>query len=109
MAFSHAPDANLLAVSYRDGNLALFDTYGGSEGLIKEIVFANTQILVSSPDGRTLATGGNARDIQLFKYETLKLLYRISSDTYDIKGLAFNGGSHRLLDIRGINHSISLS
>lgn len=101
LAFSNAPDANILAVSYWDGDLVLFDTSEGSIGSMKETVFANAQILVSSPDGRTLATGGNAGKIQLFDFETLKLLYRISSDTDDIKSLAFSGDSHRLLDIRG--------
>lgn len=98
LAFSNAPDANLLAVAYWDGDLLLFDT---SDGSIKERTLANAQILVSSPNGRTLATGGSAGTIQLFDFETLKLLYRISSDDYGIKSLAFSGDSHRLLDIRG--------
>ena len=39
--------------------------------------------------------------IQLFDFESLKLLYRISSDGCGVKALAFSKNNHRLLDIRG--------
>lgn len=97
LAFSHAPDTDLLAVSYGDGELVLLGTLDVS---IKTTIMGNAHILVSSPDGRTLATAGNAGDIQLFDFETLRLLYRISSDTGAIKSLAFSGDGRRLLDIR---------
>jgi WD40 repeat protein len=98
LAFSHAPDTHLLAVSYWDGDLILLDT---SDMSIKETSMGHAHNLVSSPDGRTLATAGNQGDVQLFDFETLKLLYRISLDGYVIKDLAFSADSRRLLDIRG--------
>ena len=98
LIFSLAPNASLLAVSYSDGDLVLFDT---SEGIVKEMTLANAQTLASSPDGCTLASGDSSGTIQLFDFETLKLLYRINSDEYGIQELAFSGDSHRLLDIRG--------
>ena len=98
LVFSLDPNANLLAASYSDGELVLFDTH---EGTVKEKVLANAQTLASSADGRTLACADSVGTIQLFDFETLKLLYRISSDECGIKRLAFSGDNCRLLDIRG--------
>jgi WD40 repeat protein len=95
--FSKGPSANLLAASYADGDLVLFDT---SEGSVIEIVLANARTLATSPDGRTLACGDTSGTIQLFDFETLKLLHRITSDDYGVSALVFSGDSHRLLDIR---------
>ena len=98
LVFSADPSATLLAASYSDGDLVLFDTY---EGTVKEKTLANAQILASSPNGRTLAAADSIGTIQIFDFETLKLLYRISSEEYSIKSLAFSGDNCRLLDIRG--------
>lgn len=98
LKFSLAPTATLLAVSYSDGDLVLFDTY---EGNVVETTLANAQSLASSADGRTLACGNSSGTIQLFDFETLKLLYNIKLEDYGIQALAFSGDSHRLLDIRG--------
>ena len=98
VVFSAAPSSTLLAASYSDGDLVLFDT---SDGTVRETALANAHTLASSPDGRTLASGNSSGTIQLFDFDTLKLLYRISLEEYGIKELAFSGDSHRLLDIRG--------
>ena len=99
LVFSAASAVTLLVASYSDGDLVLFDT---SEGTVKEVTVANAQTLACSPDGRTLAAAGgdSAGTIQLYDFETLKLLYRISSEEY-VKSLAFSADSRRLLDIRG--------
>lgn len=99
VAFNSAPGTNLLAAAYSDGDLILFDT---SEGTVKAgVMHMNAQTLVSSPNGRTLASGDSAGTIQVFEFDTLKLLYRIRSEEYGIKALTFSGDSRRLLDIRG--------
>ncbi|KAI9742945.1 MAG: hypothetical protein M1835_003004, partial [Candelina submexicana] len=98
VVFSAAPNLTLLAATYSDGDLVLFDT---SDGTVRELTLANAQNLASSPDGRTLACGNSSGTIQLYDFETLRLLYRINSEEYGIKQLAFSGDSHRLLDIRG--------
>ena len=97
VVFSAAPNMTLLAATYSDGDLVLFDT---SNGTVRETTLANAQSLASSHDGRTLACGNSSGTIQLFDFGTLKLLYRISSEEYGIKQLVFSGDSHRLLDIR---------
>lgn len=98
LVFSATPNATLLAAAYSDGDLVLFDTL---DGTVREKAFVNAQTLACSPDGRTLASGDSSGTIQLFDFENLRLLYRISSDEYCVKELAFSGDSHRLLDIRG--------
>ena len=98
VVFSATPNATLLVAGYSDGDLVLFDI---SEGTVKEKAPADAQTLACSPDGRTLASGDSSGTIQLFDFETLRLLYRIKSDEYCIKELTFSADSHRLLDIRG--------
>ena len=98
VVFSAAPNATLLVAGYSDGDLVLFDV---SQGIVREKALADAQTLACSPDGRTLASGDSSGTIQLFEFETLRLLYRIKSDEYCIKELIFTGDSHRLLDIRG--------
>lgn len=98
LKFSLAPTTSWLAVSYSDGDLVLFDTY---EGNVLATTLANAQSLASSADGRTLACGNSSGTIQLFDFETLKLLYTIKLEDYSIQALAFSGDSHRLLDIQG--------
>lgn len=97
LAFCVAPNASLLAAGYSDGDLLLFDT---AKGVVKETALVNAQTLACSPDGRTLASGDSSGTIQLFDFETLKPLYRINSDEYCIRHLAFSGDSHRLIEIR---------
>lgn len=98
LVFSSDPSAILLAASYSDGDLVVFDI---AEGTVKERTLANAQILASSSNGRTLATADGTGRIQIFDFETLWLLHCISADDYGIKALAFNGDNSRLLDIRG--------
>ena len=98
LVFNATPNATLLAAAYSDGDVVLFDIL---EGTVREKALVNAQTLACSPDGRTLASGDSSGTIQLFDFETLRLLYRIKSEEYCIKELAFTRDSHRLLDIRG--------
>ena len=98
LIFSATPNETLLAAAYSDGDLVLFDIL---EGTARETILVNAQTLACSPDGRTLASGDSSGTIQLFEFESLKLLYRLKSDEYCIRELAFSGDSHHLLDIRG--------
>ncbi|KAM0804114.1 hypothetical protein BDR22DRAFT_800435 [Usnea florida] len=98
LVFSTDPSTTLLAASYSDGDLVLFET---TEGIVKEKTLANAQILASSPNGRTLAAADSAGRIQIFDFETLRLLHCISADDYGTKALTFSGDNSRLLDIRG--------
>lgn len=98
LVFGAAAKANLLASAYGDGELVLFDT---STGMVKERTVAFAHILACSADGSTLASADPSGTIQLFDFETMRLLYRIKSIEPGIQGLAFSGDGLRLLDIRG--------
>lgn len=103
LIFSLDPNANLLAASYSDGELVLFDTY---EGTVRERTLVNAGTLASSRNGRTLACADSIGIIQLFNFKTLKLLYHISSDKYNIKSLAFSRDNYHLLDVRASDYRI---
>ena len=98
VVFSPIPSTSRLATVYWDGELVLFDPL---ENRIVDRTMAGGEVLACSPDGRTLATGDSAGNIQLFDFETLKLLYRINSWDHGIKSLAFSQDSRRFIDIRG--------
>lgn len=98
LTFNRAPGTNLLAAAYSDGDLVLFDT---NDGYVKALTTANAHTLAASPDGRTLASGDGSGKLQIFDFETLKLLYCIQSTEYGIKELHFSGDNLQILDIRG--------
>ncbi|KAL8861058.1 MAG: hypothetical protein Q9178_002571 [Gyalolechia marmorata] len=98
LTFSRGAGANLLAAAYSDGELVIFDT---SDGYVKSLTTANAHILASSPDGRTLAAGDGSGKLQIFDFETLKLLCCIPSTGYGIKELQFSDDNLQILGIRG--------
>ena len=99
LEYCRTPASNLLAAACNDGSLIVFNTANGTvQARAQE---ANVKTLVSSRDGFTLACGSSGGTIQLFDFETLKLLHRIKSEEFSIKDLTFSGDNHRLIDIRG--------
>lgn len=101
--FSLAPATNLVAASYFDGDLVLFNF---AEGAVVATAVANAHVLASSPDGRILACGNSNGMTRLYDFETLKLLYSIDSDDYGIRDISFSGDGYQLLDIRGAHCSV---
>nr|KMM66557.1 hypothetical protein CPAG_02895 [Coccidioides posadasii RMSCC 3488] len=90
-------EAHLIAVAYNDGDLVVhnfrIDQQTASFPLL-------AQTLAVSPDGRTLATGDTHGIIHLFNFETLRLFYRITTDTSRIQDIVFDSSCLRFLDIR---------
>ncbi|KAH8886231.1 hypothetical protein GQ53DRAFT_695000 [Thozetella sp. PMI_491] len=100
VAFSKAADTSLMAVTYTDGDLIVYDTYNGA---VVEISRAqNAMALCSSPDGRTLGGGDTMGNVTLYDFETLRALYRLSFENNFImaKSLAFTRDGQRLVDVR---------
>jgi WD40 repeat protein len=95
--FNPDPALSLLAVAYQDGQLALYDPWTQEE---LNTVAGDALTLASSPDGRTLATGDARGVVQIWDFETLRLMYLISSSDYEVKSLAFSGDGLRIVDIR---------
>jgi WD40 repeat protein len=98
LVFTPLPHVNRLATAYQDGDSILFDPL---EGNIIETVVAEAQNLACSPYGQTLATGTISGTIQLYDFETLRLMYRINSWGHGINSLAFSSDSLQFVDIRG--------
>ncbi|KAL2822275.1 hypothetical protein BDW59DRAFT_149641 [Aspergillus cavernicola] len=98
LAFNPNPDISLLAVAYLDGDLALLDPFSDKQ---LECFRANCQTLTSSPNGRLLAAGGANGIINVYEFDTFKVLYRVKSSNSFIKQIAFTRDSMLLADIRG--------
>ncbi|KAK3315095.1 hypothetical protein B0H66DRAFT_535981 [Apodospora peruviana] len=66
------------------------------------VVGANTMVLATSHDGRTLAGVDSHGNLTLFEFETLRPLYRVRFNTQTLpKGLAFTANSLRFIEVRG--------
>ncbi len=98
LVFNPNPAIGLLAASYLDGELVLLDPF---EDRDLESLRANCHILAASPDGRLLAGGAGSGTIEIYEFDTLKLLYRVKSSNLFIKQLAFSRDSFHFADIRG--------
>ncbi|PPJ58643.1 hypothetical protein CBER1_03547 [Cercospora berteroae] len=98
MVFNTDPDRPLLAASYLDGELAVLDP---SEDVTLTVVRAECPKLATSPNGIFLAGAAGSGTIDVYHFETLQLIYRVTSSKQYITGLAFSRDSCRLADIRG--------
>ncbi|KAI9781781.1 MAG: hypothetical protein M1839_005774 [Geoglossum umbratile] len=101
--FNPNPEINLIAVSYQDGELIVFDPWSRQQ---QASVNAGAQILAASPDGKTLASENGCGTIQLYDFETLKLLYSITAEDCLIRALVFASNSLRFFDIGGSHCNI---
>ncbi|KAH9909774.1 hypothetical protein F4778DRAFT_712649 [Xylariomycetidae sp. FL2044] len=100
VTFSDAPDSNLLATTYTEGDLVVYDILEGRP--IANASAVNTLLIASSHDGRTLAGCDSKGNLTLFDFETLRCLYRVRFDTAIIpKGLAFTADNRRFVEVRG--------
>ncbi len=98
LVFNPNPAIGLLAVSYLDGELVLLDPFDDQD---LENLRADCHTLAASPDGRLLAGGAGFGTIQIYEFDTLRLLYQVQSSNFYIKQLAFSKDSLHFADIRG--------
>lgn len=97
MVFNPNPQVNLIAASYQEGQLAVFDPWNQEQqALIKTVA----HVLAASPDGKTLAAGCGGGTIQLFDFETLRLMYRVTASDYNVNAIVFTNNNLRFFDIR---------
>ena len=97
LVFNLNPTIGLLVASYLDGELVLLDPFDDQD---LESFRADCHTLAASPDGRLLACGAGFGTIQIYEFDTLRLLYRVKSSNFYIKQLAFSRDSLQLADIR---------
>ncbi|KAL9591797.1 MAG: hypothetical protein Q9179_007362 [Wetmoreana sp. 5 TL-2023] len=98
LVFNSNPNIELMAVSYLDGELVLVNPFNDQELGVSR---ANCHTLAASPNGCFLAGGAGSGTIEIYGFETLRLLYRVKSSNLFIKQLAFSADSLRFSDIRG--------
>ncbi|KAI9728616.1 MAG: hypothetical protein M1828_002722 [Chrysothrix sp. TS-e1954] len=98
IAFCPDPDKWLLAVAYWDEELCLFDTIGKNMVASASV---SADCLVSSFDGRTLATGDSVGRINVLDFRSLEVLHCVKLDGDSITSLTFTGDDLRIVDIRG--------
>ena len=104
LAFNTNMDINLVAAAYQDGSILIFDPWTqhkcGDTGPVGALT------LGVSPDGTVLATADFVGTITLFDFETLRVLYKISSLEQSIRQVMFNSSGLRFYDIRGDRCSV---
>ncbi len=98
LIFNPNINIGLLAVSYLDGQLTLLDPFNDQEQCSFR---ADCHTLAASSDGRLLAGAAGSGSIQVYEFDTLRLLYRVKSSNFYIKQLAFNPDGLHFADIRG--------
>jgi len=103
IVFNRNPAAELLAVARQDGMLGIFDAWTGQEVVS---VAGDAYMVACAPGGRILATCDMRGTIKLWEFETLRLLYCMRSDEYDILSLAFNGTGSRLYDMHVVKTKV---
>ncbi|KAI1332863.1 hypothetical protein F5Y16DRAFT_418801 [Xylariaceae sp. FL0255] len=100
ITFGSSFDSDRLAVTYTDGDLVLFDLREGHR--IALASRANTMLLASSSDCRTLAGVDSRGNLTLFDFDSLSVLYKVQFETAGMaKGLTFTADSLRFVELRG--------
>ncbi|RYP77578.1 hypothetical protein DL769_003351 [Monosporascus sp. CRB-8-3] len=98
MVFNPAPQLDLMAVAYKDGDLITCDPWTLEQHRIYGIL---VHVLAASSDGRTLATGDANGVVHLFAFETLRLIYRVAAIEDCVKNIVFASSNIRFFDVRG--------
>ena len=103
MKFNPNPEISLLAASYQEGHLVVLDPWNQEkQALIRTV--AHT--LAASSDGRILASGDGGGTIQLFEFETLRLIYRVTASDYNVNAIVFFSSNLQFIDIRADHYNI---
>ncbi|ERF75027.1 hypothetical protein EPUS_08841 [Endocarpon pusillum Z07020] len=99
LVFNPNPDVSLVAAAYQDGSILTFDPWTqckhGDTGPV------GAMILGASPDGTILATADFTGVITLFDFETLRLLYKVTSVEQSVRQIVFSSSGLRFYDARG--------
>ena len=99
LAFCRGKKGVYLGATYLDGDLVSYDVESGKvAGVLRG---ANTLMLASSRDGRTLAGADSVANITLFEPATLRAFYRVRFEPALLPALAFIHDCRRLVEVRG--------
>ncbi|MCJ1351615.1 MAG: hypothetical protein MMC33_001599 [Icmadophila ericetorum] len=99
--FNPNPDIGVLVVGYNTSRLAIFDSW--SQEMIQSVRAGNghqrVASLASSPDGRTLVSVDHCGNMQVWDFETLTLLYQVTSSDLGFRVADFSSSGLRILDL----------
>lgn len=98
LVFNPNKNIELLVASYLDGELALLDPFSDLE---IQKTRANCLALAASPNGQLLGSAVGGGVIEIFEFDTLRLIYRVKSTDYGIRQISFSRDSLHFADIRG--------
>ena len=100
LKFNPKPELALLAASYDDGDLVIFDPMTQTTQVrIRE----NVARMHGSNDGATLVTSDGSGRVNLLDFETLRCLYSIDSYEMAVRDFAFSSNSQSMLEVKS-NH-----
>lgn len=100
LLFNPNPDVDLLLVIFRDHELVLYETWTGDiVGSRQTPSEAGVLSATVSPDGRTLATMDTLGVLQIWDFESLGLIYRVSTPSIRFCMLNFTSDSSSVMDI----------
>jgi WD40 repeat protein len=97
--FNSNPNVSLLLVIYEDHKMTLFDSWSGA--LVKTRTLPQLVGVVSascSPDGQKLVTADNVRNIRIWDFGSLKLLYHVVSQSPGSM-VSFTSDGARIFDV----------
>ncbi len=97
LIFNQKAEMQLVAAAYDDGDLVVFDPWTQRK-LVG--VSADVAVMQGSKDGTVLVSGDGNGKITLYDFETLKIIYKISSNELGIRSFAFNNDGRRFFDVR---------
>ncbi|KAI1329481.1 hypothetical protein F5Y16DRAFT_99678 [Xylariaceae sp. FL0255] len=100
LLFNPNPNITLLLVVYKQRELVLYDTLGGA--IVKRQSTSSVASIVSatcSPDGRTLASVDTHGVLQIWDFESLNLLYQVSTPAASFRTLQFASDGSSIVDM----------
>lgn len=100
LLFNPSPNVSLLLVIFSDHELVLYETWSG--GIVGSRTTSSKAGVLSatvSPDGRTLATMDTLGVLQIWDFESLDLLYHVSTSSTFFCMLTFTSDSSSVMDI----------
>jgi WD40 repeat protein len=97
VVFSSDPAIELMVVTYADGNMVAYDIWSQR---VVTAVEQHCHLVACSADGHTLATASSHGVIELWDFETLRLLYRINPRGTLGKALVFMANGTRIVELR---------
>ncbi|KAI0015721.1 hypothetical protein F4780DRAFT_50133 [Xylariomycetidae sp. FL0641] len=100
LLFNPNPSVNLLLVVKKQIELALYETFNGT--LVKRQKTSSAAGIISvacSPDGRTLASTDTHGTMQIWDFESLNLLYQVTTPASSFRMLQFASDGSSIIDM----------